>query len=486
MTRVVGFFVKFDLYIEEMEEIDKKNKWNEFLEWINNHNPNTYYRGESDKYLLMPKVGRKNYSLSNELNMFEHFKRRAGIYCQAKNDFEWLALAQHHGLPTRLLDWTLNPLVACYFAVITNKDKSGRIYYINSRNDGFVDMETEKSPFNIRKIKFLHPPISTRRIELQKGIFSIHPLPNEPILIGEDYGNQTDKNFLHEIKGYTDYTLGIKKTKLDSDNSENELFNFLDEFYNENKPYFEIPSFCKTYFEHKIRLLGIDETIFGDIDSISKNIIVSNELNLLKPIIKPSFNAVIPFWEKNVINNIVEYLETKNNILENISSFKVFDKNFYFKITGDVVNYPKTNAIKEITGDLYCEINPNYDSYEKVKFIDLNYAKYKSLDKLIKIINPNINRLFSLRVSLCFKLKIKVFCNDFIENDFSIVDILPINYNKEEIKEYTNLFTSLEKNYFQVKSSIDSKDFEKLINNDLNDEEIEILAKKNKIILPFP
>jgi hypothetical protein len=63
--------------------------------------------------------------LNTEHWLLHQFKRRAHHYIEAPaNPFplDWLALMQHHGAPTRLLDFTYSFYIACFFALVDSVD----------------------------------------------------------------------------------------------------------------------------------------------------------------------------------------------------------------------------------------------------------------------------------------------------------------------------------------------------------------------------
>ena len=84
------------------------------------------YRGQADSTWglhssIERSFGGPRVDVVKELTLLRAFKRRAHHYIADLPDdgdeLEWLALMQHYGAPTRMLDCTLSPYVATFFAV---------------------------------------------------------------------------------------------------------------------------------------------------------------------------------------------------------------------------------------------------------------------------------------------------------------------------------------------------------------------------------
>lgn len=155
------------------------------------------FRGIHNKdYKLIPKIGREVYSnrfsgkedvilghlQDLEEKTMHQFINMSVPYLdlRAMNSWDQWAIGQHHGVPTRFLDWSENPLVAAYFAIEGGKDIDAAVYIID--RGYFSDSSDTDDPFSATDDIVLHiPSYINPRISAQKGVFTVHRNPLRPI-----------------------------------------------------------------------------------------------------------------------------------------------------------------------------------------------------------------------------------------------------------------------------------------------------------------
>jgi len=225
----------------------------QLLTEVGDYNDRSMFRGQVKRWTLLPTISRlpKSVAAFENWEVFhahtlEQFKRYGRPHFSQKpaSDIEWLVHAQHYGLPTRLLDWTTNPLKALFFAVDDpqNDNEDGVLWVLEP--DGWWDDFTEVNRKSWEyELAAFFPEHLNERLIAQQGCFLSFPMPRN----------------CHAIPPLESSSAGYK-------------VNYLRDI--------QIPAQAKPRLRNELSLLGINHaSMFPGLDGVAKSI----KLSLLSP-----------------------------------------------------------------------------------------------------------------------------------------------------------------------------------------------------------
>ena len=222
----------------ETIEIDNLSSYLEAIADILQTKSKLWYRGQSkdnpEKYKLLPSSYRDSLTHDFENDVYMKFKAKAVPFLEKtpQTFWEWLFIMQHHGVPTRLLDWSEDALIALMFAIENRSsldtigfdsvvwclnpiELNNNFTFDSTKNNNVPNIESDDitSAFGQSATSGLpinHPvavvgSLNNERIIAQKGVFTVFPKP--PYVKPLEETNNVN-NFLVKII--------IKKSSIDS------------------------------------------------------------------------------------------------------------------------------------------------------------------------------------------------------------------------------------------------------------------------------
>lgn len=102
-----------------------------------------------------------------------------------RTDLEWLAYLQHSWVPTRLLDFTPDPLIATFFACESLDGVDGRVFAVLVKKsdpalDGGIEYKIDDTPSGSVRVFRPRPEVSPR-LAAQSGVFILGKLPSTQV-----------------------------------------------------------------------------------------------------------------------------------------------------------------------------------------------------------------------------------------------------------------------------------------------------------------
>lgn len=146
------------------------------------------FRGQNVGKPLLPRIARiaeeRNLTYDKvvqiEREMLQRFQRESVPFLNGshpRNDWEWLSVAQHQGLPTRLLDWTASALAALWFAVASDPPEGGSggmLWVLEVQPEHEAALSDQESIFDMKRTFVFQPFHIDHRIAAQSAWFSVH------------------------------------------------------------------------------------------------------------------------------------------------------------------------------------------------------------------------------------------------------------------------------------------------------------------------